>query len=175
MVVDSGFSLAKIFQALISITGMTCSSCVGKITAALEAKSWVHSVNVSLLTNSASVRFEGEDCTKELADIIDSISYEATIEQAGKIVTPERTGSRATSNVWRASYTIRGMTCSSCIGNIIKALEGYSWIRIVDINLITNNATIVFEGKGRLGEIQDAIEDVGYKAKLDNIVDMSRD
>jgi Cu+-exporting ATPase len=96
------------------------------------------------------VRFQGEDHTKELADIIGGVGYEATIEQVGEIVPPERTGSRATSDVWRASYAIGGMTCSSCVGNITKALEGHSWIRTVDVNLITNNATIVFEGKDRL-------------------------
>jgi copper chaperone CopZ len=80
VVVDSDYPSAKFFKALISITGMTCSSCVGKITEALKAKPWLHSVDVSLLTNSASVRFEGEEHTKELANIINSVGYKATIE-----------------------------------------------------------------------------------------------
>ncbi|KAH7378624.1 E1-E2 ATPase-domain-containing protein [Cadophora sp. MPI-SDFR-AT-0126] len=175
VVVESDFSQAKIFQASISITGMTCSSCVGKITRALEAKPWIHSVDVSLLTNSASVRFGGEEYLKELANIIDSVGYEATVEQVDEIVSPKRTGSRATSDVWRASYAIGGMTCSSCVGNITKSLKGYPWIRTVDVNLITNSATVVFEGKDRLRDIQAAIEDVGYEAKLDDVVDLSRD
>lgn len=175
VVVDSDFPPAKIFEASISIAGMTCSSCVGKITEALEAKPWLHSVDVSLLTNSASVRFEGEEHTKELANIIDSVGYKATVEQLDDILSPEKAVPRAANDIWRASYAIGGMTCSSCVGNITKALEGYSWIKTVDVNLITNNATVVFGGKDRLREIQGAIEDVGYEAKLDDVVDLSRD
>jgi len=85
VVVESDFSPAKTFQALISITGMTCSSCVGKITRALEAKPWIRSVDVSLLTNSASVRFEGEERLKELANIIDSAGYETSVEQVDEV------------------------------------------------------------------------------------------
>ncbi|PVH78956.1 heavy metal translocatin [Cadophora sp. DSE1049] len=175
VVVESDFSPAKTFQAFISITGMTCSSCVGKITRALEAKPWIHSVDISLLTNSASVRFEGEERLEELANIIDSAGYESTVEQVDEIAYPERIRSRAMSNVWRASYAIGGMSCSSCVGNLTRALEGHPWIRTVDVNLIANNATVVFEGKDRLRDIQLAVEEVGYEAKLDDVVDLSRD
>jgi len=174
VVVDSEFSRAKIFEASISIAGMTCSSCVGKITEALEAKPWLHSVDVSLLTNSASVRFEGEEHAKELANIIDNVGYRATIEQLDEMMSTEKAVPHAANDMWRASYAIDGMTCSSCVGNITKALKAYSWIRTVDVNLITNNATVVFEGNDRLREIQGAMEDVGYEAKLDDVVDLSR-
>ncbi|OBT56704.1 hypothetical protein VE04_03772 [Pseudogymnoascus sp. 24MN13] len=174
VVVESHLSPAKIFQASISITGMTCSSCVGKIAQALEEKHWIHSVDVSLLNNSASVRFDGEEHLKELVDIIDSVGYEATVEEVDEIVSLEQTGSRVMSDVWQASYAIGGMSCSSCVGNLTQALEGHPWIRTVDVNLIANSATVVFEGKDHLRDIQVAIEDVGYEAKLDDVLDLSR-
>lgn len=174
VVVESHHSPAKAFQASISITGMTCSSCVGKITRALEAKPWIHSVDVSLLNNSASVRFDGEEHLKELVDIINSVGYETTVEEVEEIVSLEQTGSRATSDVWRASYAIGGMTCSSCVGKLTQALEAHPWIRTVDVNLIANSATVVFEGKDHLRDIQVAIEDVGYEARLDDVLDLSR-
>lgn len=175
VVVDSNLPPARIFEASISIVGMTCSSCVGKITQILQEVSWVRSVNVGLLTNSAFVRFEGGQHSKELVDIIDSTGYEATLEQVDEIPLSGNAVSHAPSDVWRASYTIGGMTCSSCVGNVTKALEAYSWIRTVDVNLITSNATVVFEGKDHQNDIKGAIEDVGYEATLDDVIDMSRD
>merc|ERR1712225_123584 len=175
VVVGSDFPPAKKFQASISIAGMTCSSCVGKITEALNANPWLHSIDVSLLTSSASVTFEGEEHKKELVNIITSIGYDATMEQVDEIGCPERPSSRSTSDMWRASYAIGGMTCSSCVGNITRGLESRSWIKTVDVNLITSTATVIFEGKDHLKEIQAAIEEVGYKAKLDDVVNLNRD
>jgi len=174
VVVDSNSPSARVFEASISIAGMTCSSCVGNITQALKAKPWLRSVDVSLLTNSASVRFEGDQNAKEVTNIIDSIGYEAIVERVDEILSPGNAVPRAPSNVWRASYAIGGMTCSSCVGNITKPLKAYSWIRSVDVNLITSSATVIFEGKDHQSEIISAIEDVGYEAKLDDVIDLSR-
>merc|ERR1712093_190937 len=48
-----------LFHASVALGGMNCSSCVGTITEAIRQHGWVHSVEVNLLTNSASVVFEG--------------------------------------------------------------------------------------------------------------------
>ncbi|KAG4423605.1 hypothetical protein IFR04_003287 [Cadophora malorum] len=175
VVIDSDLPPAKLFQATIAIEGMTCSSCVGKVTEALQAKPWLRSVDVSLLASSASVTFEGEEHKGELVNIIDDIGYDATLEQVTEIGSPERSGPRPTSDLWRASYAIGGMTCSSCVGNITNGLEGRSWIQVVDVNLITSTATVIFEGKNHLKDVQAAIEEAGYEAKLDDVVDLNRE
>lgn len=175
VVIDSDLPPAKLFQATIAIEGMTCSSCVGKVTEALQAKPWLRSIDVSLLASSASVTFEGEEHKGELVNIIDDIGYDATLEQVTEIGSPEQSGQRPTSDLWRASYAIGGMTCSSCVGNITNGLEGRSWIQVVDVNLITSTATIIFEGKDHLKDVQAAIEEAGYEAKLDDVVDLNRE
>ncbi|KAI8648031.1 hypothetical protein NCS55_01501200 [Fusarium keratoplasticum] len=48
-------------------------------------------------------------------------------------------------------------------------------MKSVDVNLVTNSATVVFEDKNHLNEIVEAIEDVGYTAKLGDVVDMGID
>ncbi|KAF2178465.1 heavy metal translocatin [Zopfia rhizophila CBS 207.26] len=151
----------KIFQASISISGMSCSSCVGKITTALEEKPWVRS-------------FGGEEHTEELVKIIDTVGYEANLERVDELPSPAGAGPRADADLWKASYAIGGMTCSSCVGTITKALESLPWIMSVDINLITNSATVVFEDKSHLGDIQTEVEAVGYDAKLDDVVNLSK-
>lgn len=75
----------NVFQASISITGMSCSSCVGKVTAALEEMPWAKSANVALITQSASVEFEGEVNALNLVKIIGWIGYEASLEHVSKL------------------------------------------------------------------------------------------
>ncbi|KAK3044134.1 hypothetical protein LTS18_002090, partial [Coniosporium uncinatum] len=144
LVVHSAPVPGKLFRALISIVGMTCSSCVGKVTEALEAKPWSHAVNVNLLTNSATVSFEGGEHAKELVEAIEDIGYEASLEQVDEVDVEQR-ASPVTSHLWRASFDVGRMTCSSCVGNIIQALEQRPWVKGVSVNLLTNNATITFE------------------------------
>ncbi|EON95801.1 putative copper resistance-associated p-type atpase protein [Phaeoacremonium minimum UCRPA7] len=154
---------------------MSCSSCVGKITAALEQKPWVRSANVALLTQSATVEFDGEQNAEELAKIIDGIGYEARLEHVNELPPAPGAGPRVVADLWKASYSIGGMTCSSCVGTITKALDSLPWAKSVNVNLITNSATVDFEGKSHLNEIIEAIEDVGYTARLSDVVNLSKD
>ncbi|KAJ9132071.1 Heavy metal translocatin [Pleurostoma richardsiae] len=137
---------------------MSCSSCVGKIAAALEQKPW----------------FDGEQNAEELVKIIDSIGYEASLEHVDELPPAPGAGPRVVAGLWSASYAIGGTTCSSCVSTITKALETLPWTKSVDVNLITNSATVVLEDKSHPNEIAEIVESVGYNAKLSDVVDMGR-
>lgn len=153
---------------------MSCSSCVGKITAALEQKPWVRSANVFLLTQSATVELDGEQ-NAELMKIIDGHGYVANLEHVDELPPASEAGPRAAVDLWKASYSIGGMTCSSCVATITRALESFPWTESVDVNLITNSATVVFKDRRHLNKIVEVIENVGYKAKLSDVIDLSKD
>ena len=159
-----------VFRATIAIEGMTCSSCVGNITRVLDQKSWVRSANVTLLTNSASVIFEGREHINEIVAAIEDVGYGANMEQVEDITPEEKAHTIKSSDTWQVSYAVGGMTCSSCVGNITKALQQHGWIETADVNLISNSATVTFHGKDNLAQIQETIEDVGYTATLDNVL-----
>ncbi|PVI03069.1 heavy metal translocatin [Periconia macrospinosa] len=174
VVVHPTATATKVFQASISISGMSCSSCVGKIASSLEEMPWVRSAQVALLTQNASVQFSGEEHAEELVSIIDAVGYEANLERVDELQPPAGAGPRAGADLWKASYAIGGMTCSSCVGTITKELENLPWIKSIDVNLITNSATVVFEDKNRLDDIQTEIEAVGYDAKLNDVVNLNK-
>lgn len=156
------------YEAIISIGGMSCSSCVGKITSALEEKPWVTSANVGLLTRTATVQFFDEQRAQELVDTINSLGYDATLEEVEEVdgaVLP----SQPSQDVWEASFSIIGMTCSSCVGTISHALESLPWTHSVNVNLVTNSAVVVFEDKSHLDEIVSIVAGVGYEATLSDI------
>ena len=174
---DSLSEASGVLKASLSISGMSCSSCVGKITAALEQTPWVRSASVALLTQSAAVEFEAGNNAEELVRVIEGLGYEASLEHVDKLPSDKRApevGSGAGGNMWSAVYSVGGMTCSSCVGTIAKALDSFPWTTSVDVNLITNSATVVFEDKAHLGQIAEAIEAAGYDAKLNDLVDLTK-
>lgn len=144
-------------KATIGIQGMTCSSCVSSITHAVQQLPFVQSINVNLLTNSGTVVFEGKEKVGEIVQAIEDAGFDADIENIEHLDT------------WRATYAIGGMTCSSCVGNVSRALEAHTWIERVDVNLVTNSAVIIFAGSNNAAQITETIEDAGYEAKLDKI------
>ncbi|KAK5162708.1 uncharacterized protein LTR77_011231 [Saxophila tyrrhenica] len=164
----------NVFRATLSIAGMSCSSCVGKIVAAMEETPWVISVDVALITQSASIDFRGEEASAaQLITIIDGLGYEASLEGITRLSTKAESNPRATSDVCKAFYAIEGMTCSSCIGIVTEAIRNLSCVQNVDVNLVNNSATVVLEGKGNLDLVTTAVEDVGYGATLNDVVPTS--
>ncbi|KAN0120218.1 putative copper-transporting ATPase 3 [Hyaloscypha variabilis] len=76
------------------------------------------------------------------------------------------------SDTWRASLAVGGMTCASCAGSITKELEKKDWVRKVVVNLISNSATVDFIGEDHKNDIVESIEDIGFEATLDNVIDL---
>lgn len=159
----------SMLEAVVAIGGMTCASCVRTITKALEEKPWVESVNVSLLANSALVQFSEKSRTDELVEAIEELGYDASVESVNYRTTKvdeTRTGQK---NVWRATYSIGGMTCASCVTTISNALKELSYVQEADVTLLSNTGVVVFEGKEHLDQIRSVIEDVGYEAQIDSV------
>jgi Cu+-exporting ATPase len=73
----------------------------------------------------------------------------------------------------RAKLAVSGMTCSSCVNAITEALERTEWIKKVTVNLISNSATVEFTEPGNAEKLVEAIEDLGYDAIVDSILDLS--
>ncbi|KAF2792239.1 heavy metal translocatin [Melanomma pulvis-pyrius CBS 109.77] len=164
---------STLYKATLSLSGMTCSSCVSSITHVVEELPWVRSIDVNLLTSSGTVVFEGKHRVEEIIRAIEDTGFDATVENLIELPSPVLSGTplhKQRSDRWRATYAIGGMTCSSCVGNVTSSLKPYAWIEKVDVNLVSNSATVVFLGKEHLPDIQESIEDAGYDATLDNVI-----
>merc|ERR1712000_578887 len=75
-----------------------------------------------------------------------------------------------------AKVAIGGMTCASCTSTITKELTNLDFVQSADVNLMTNNARVVFLGNKHNSErIVEAIEDVGYEAFIDDVAPLVRD
>lgn len=76
----------------------------------------------------------------------------------------------ASVNQYTAIISIAGMTCASCTNSITDELNQLDFVQEVNVNLLSNNAEIVFQGlESDAQKLVDAIEDVGFDASIDHI------
>ncbi|KAL7951663.1 E1-E2 ATPase domain-containing protein [Trichoderma barbatum] len=76
--------------------------------------------------------------------------------------------------LWRATISVGGMTCAACVTAITEELQKLSWVSKVAVNLVGNSATIDFVGLNKEKELVEAIEDIGYDAAIDQVVDLNK-
>ncbi len=171
---------AEEWSVILSIGGMTCASCTGAITHGLEDLDLVTSVNVTLLTNSATVRFTGP---KENADLIvekiEDLGYDASVEKCSLTKSPEprttpKEGQHKAQKM-KATLSIGGMTCASCTGSVTRGLEELQYVESVAIDLLTNSGTVIFTGKEHLDAIVEKVEDLGYDCTVQECVSTQQD
>ncbi|KAL6917975.1 hypothetical protein FSST1_009470 [Fusarium sambucinum] len=72
----------------------------------------------------------------------------------------------------RVTLSIGGMTCAVCVNTITQEIEKYPWVTKISINLVSNSAAIEYTDGDRAQEIVDAIEDLGYEAAIDKVVNL---
>lgn len=58
---------------------------------------------------------------------------------------------------------VKGMSCSSCINSVSKALNSVEGVQHVDVSLEQNQATVTFDDTiVKVENLKNAIEDAGY-------------
>lgn len=76
----SSLALAADQEAKLNITGMFCGDCVSKVKGALEKTAGVKSANVSLETNSATVKYEDAKTNPAaLANAVTDTGFETSV------------------------------------------------------------------------------------------------
>jgi Cu+-exporting ATPase len=172
---DDHFSITlPLFRVTLAIGGMTCAACVNTLTQSLSKKDWIADVAVQLVNNSAVVEIYDKDRTDDLIVAIEDLGYEATLDSVVGI-DQQPTRKIEASDTWKATISIGGMTCASCSKAITQELKRKTWIREVAVNLVTNSATVEFEGKVNEQAIVTAIEDIGYDAQIESVVNLVQD
>ncbi|CAD0096415.1 unnamed protein product [Aureobasidium mustum] len=159
-------ALPELFRATFSVEGMTCSACVTNVSQAISQDSFVQDVNVNLLSNSATVVFSGRNNDKVISESIEDAGYDVSLNEVdglgAKNTTKEQT--------WKATFSITGMTCAACVRSLTAGLEQPEWIQSVQVNLISNSATLSFSGtKERVKDIIEIIDDLGFDASPEEV------
>lgn len=174
VVVETDEDAHLLWRASLAIGGMTCASCVNTITDDLGRQEWVSDITVNLLSNSATVDLLDKDKAATLVETIEDLGYEATLDSVVQIAREKPAVSRpAASETWRATAAIGGMTCAACANSITEEMKKKSWVKAITVNLISNSATIDFEGESNKDKIVPAVEDLGFTCVIDAVDNLS--
>ncbi|MCF6303594.1 MAG: heavy metal translocating P-type ATPase, partial [Devosiaceae bacterium] len=134
-------------QIKLSIEGMTCASCVGRVEKALKGMNNVENATVNLAAETAVIQFS------EATDAKDVV---ATLEKAGY---PART--------LTAVLQIEAMTCASCVGRVDKALAAIPGVLDVNVNLAAETAKVVYlDEQVDVAQLMRVSREAGYPARL---------
>lgn len=156
------------FAARISISGMSCASCVNSITGAIQELDCVKEITVNLLTNSAALIYTGPRGNIDtIVGEIEDIGFEALVDEVNPVSRSSNPQTAPTTYVTEIAIT--GMTCGSCVGTVTRGLEELPFIRNVSVNLLYHSGKIEFEGRENLDQIVEKIEDMGYDAAVSSI------
>jgi Cu+-exporting ATPase len=142
-------------SADLSITGMTCASCVASVEKKLNQTVGVNTANVNLMTEKASITYDSNKISLEqIITEVESIGYGAVNLE------------RADDSISQLDLIIEGMTCASCVSSVEKALTSANGVENVTVNLTTEKARIVFDPKiVSMIELIERVEKVGYGAR----------
>ncbi|KAK1450964.1 heavy metal translocating P-type ATPase [Colletotrichum cuscutae] len=159
------------WRVTLSVGGMTCASCVNTISEELNKQEWIDNATVNLVTNSATVDIRDKSNASKVAEAIEDMGYDASLDSVTEYAEPgdDFSGDESDEKKWRATVAIGGMTCASCANTITEQLNKKDYISNVAVNLVANNATIDFIVEGKQDDIVQSIEDMGYDATLDSV------
>ena len=159
----------SLMHSIIAVDGMSCSSCVGKIKETLENKAWMSEVEVSLLSGTASVKYYGADHLPEIIEALEDIGFDASV-QSTKDLSQAVKAKKPYVDRWKARYSIKGMSCSSCVVKISASLKEMDWVEEADVSLVAQSVTVIFTGKNHTQEVARRIKEAGdYECNLHSV------
>lgn len=138
---------ADLTHVTLSVEGMTCGSCAGRVEAALASLPGVEAT-VNLADERADIRYDPARVNPEaLVHAVERAGYDVASEQR--------------------ELVILGMTCATCAGRVEKALRSVSGVTQADVNLTTEKASVRgVTGVLRPADLIAALHRAGFDAEL---------
>ncbi|MFK7869362.1 MAG: copper-translocating P-type ATPase [Roseobacter sp.] len=106
----------------LTITGMHCASCTGRVERALLAVPGVNRASVNLASERATVGTDNHVTFLALAESVEALGYSVPMQTT--------------------KLAIGGMKCAGCVGRIEQALRGVPGVSQASVNLATERATV---------------------------------
>ena len=99
----------------------------------------------------------------KILEAIEDLGYEAVLDEVQSL---HKQNTSLQPSIFRATLSLEGMTCGSCVGTITRGLEELEVVRCINIDLIGCSGVVEFEGKDNLDQILEKVDDLGYDAKV---------
>ncbi len=131
-------------QISLSVSGMSCASCTGRVEKALSNIAGVEDASVNLATETATVSLNGASLS-EVTDALAAAGYPARTESG--------------------QFSIKGMSCASCTGRVERGLLSAPGVIQASVNLALETASVTWlAGVQSSQSVAQLISDTGYDA-----------
>lgn len=136
---ESGLS-----EVRLPVRGMTCASCVRAVEKSLSRVQGVESAAVNFAAETASVRYDpGHATLARLTEAVREAGYGVALE--------------------KRTFPVRGISCTSCVEKIEKALRMLPGVVEVFVNFGTQEASVTYlPGETDLHAMRGALSRIGY-------------
>lgn len=148
----------------IQVSGMTCTNCVNSITKEIQKMDGIDSVQVSLLTEEATIEHESNLKPQDIIEKIDDIGFEPKFISSIEQSPPSSNSSQ--SSLMTSIIQVGGMTCSSCSNSIKNQLIQLNGVKNADVSLLTEEATVLHDSSINVKDLVDDIDNMGFDATL---------
>ena len=130
---------------ILKVKGMQCSSCSRAIETSLNSSNGVYSSAANATTGNVSVTYDPAVITvKEIVSAIEKAGFSVALSAV--------------------TYTVKGMTCASCVASIEKSLNAIEGVYSVNVNLGTSKVAVSFdEDRVSPKRIVETIENAGFE------------
>ncbi len=127
------------------ISGITCASCVARIEKGLSRLSGIVDARVNFATEKATITFDPSRVRPaDFVSTIHDLGYEAVLETV--------------------TLPIRGMSCTSCVNRVEKALRDVPGVVRADVNFATERAAVQYvPGAVSVEDLRRAVAQAGYE------------
>ncbi|MDR2480852.1 MAG: heavy metal translocating P-type ATPase [Spirochaetaceae bacterium] len=146
----------------LSIGGMSCAACAGRVERAVRKVEGITGATVNFATEKLFVEYEGAEVLSAVKEAIVKAGYEV-LEKA---------------EVSAVTIPIGGMSCAACAARVEKALLKLEGVESASVNFATEKASLVYNPKLlRLSSIKEAVTKAGYtplEVSKDGAVDEDR-
>ncbi|WP_080436744.1 heavy metal translocating P-type ATPase [Burkholderia ubonensis] len=158
---------AALNTIVLTVDGMHCGGCTGRVQRALAGVPGVVDAAVDLANRSATVSAHDTVDPARLVEAVSDAGYRATLRESAD--TSERhadavTASPAAPATAPIELEIEGMTCASCVARVEKALAGVPGVTRASVNLATERATVDAAAVVTTAQLVDAVRQAGYQA-----------
>ncbi|XP_011506459.1 PREDICTED: copper-transporting ATPase 1 [Ceratosolen solmsi marchali] len=176
-------NFCKLDTCIISISGMTCMSCVNSITEMLSNKTGIENICVSLETHEGTFSYNDKLITpQQIADIIEDMGFGANVKNINNDViklsnnlkdsspTNDFVKTSEPKNIVQKCFIhIDGLTCISCVTAIEKHCKKLVGVKNILVHFISGRTEIDYDSNVVTpADLAASITDLGFPAILIN-------
>jgi Cu+-exporting ATPase len=175
-----GFDASVAPDVVLAVEGMMCQrNCGTTVANALKGVAGVTRAEVSFPEKRA--RIWGTAATSELVETVEMVGFDASVAPAnGRNPAPSHAPPTPSAparqetvaplvasepGVLRAKFSISGMSCAACVGNVERNVLGMPGVKQIKVALLAEKAEVLFESETCAeADIVSVVNSLGYEA-----------